>query len=321
MRCLSIADKMQETGIDTVFVTADDCMSELLRSRGYENVILHTDYADMEKELDLLTELQEFKEASGIVTDSYFVTDKYLGTLTDKKKTAYIDDCCIDRPVNAIVNYNIYANAEAYGKETKQNLLLGPSYAPLRSIFQDITPIEIKETAKDILFLAGGSDPEHAALKFVREIKECESDFDYTIVVGSMSEDFNCIKEIACKSGKKITVLQNVQNMDEVMLSSDIAISASGSTLYELCSCGVPTISYVLADNQVQAAKNFEEKGAMLYGGDIRDNPQAWKKVLSLLKNLAKEPALRKDLSNRARFFVDGKGAIRLAKELKGILC
>ena len=50
MRCLSIADAMKEMGIQSIFATADDSMSELLRNRGYENIILHTDYYDMDGE-------------------------------------------------------------------------------------------------------------------------------------------------------------------------------------------------------------------------------------------------------------------------------
>ena len=323
MRCLSIADAMQEIGIKSIFVTADDSMSELLKNRGYENIILHTDYYDMDGELSLFMALKEFGESDGIVVDSYYVTDQYLKTLTDKKKTVYIDDLQIFRPVGAIVNYNIYAEAKEYRGGSKPNdirLVLGPSFAPLRQMFQNVTPIEIEESVKNILFLAGGSDPEHTALKFVKELQKRPDSFCYTIVIGALCEDYDAIKEIADKSNNRIAVLKNVQNMNEIMMSSDIAISAAGSTLYELCACGIPTINYIIADNQILAAKSFEKSGAMIYGGDLREDFDAYCRLISLLVSLAEDTSLRRSLSETARSFVDGKGAIRLAKELEGII-
>ncbi|MCR5796546.1 MAG: hypothetical protein K6G63_01315 [Eubacterium sp.] len=44
------------------------------------------------------------------------------------------------------------------------------------------------------------------------------------------------------------------------MQKCDIAISAAGSTLYELCACGVPTITYTTADNQIKAEKFLAKK-------------------------------------------------------------
>ena len=37
--------------------------------------------------------------------------------------------------------------------------------------------------------------------------------------------------------------LYNIKNMAEIMLNNDLAISAGGNTLYELCVCGIPTIA------------------------------------------------------------------------------
>lgn len=41
----------------------------------------------------------------------------------------------------------------------------------------------------------------------------------------------------------------------------DICISAARTTLYEICACGVPLITYSLADNQIFGAKAFENLG------------------------------------------------------------
>lgn len=50
------------------------------------------------------------------------------------------------------------------------------------------------------------------------------------------------------------------KKMSELMQQCDMAVSAAGSTLYELCACGMPTITYVLADNQKLEKVLYVEK-------------------------------------------------------------
>ena len=64
----------------------------------------------------------------------------------------------------------------------------------------------------------------------------------------------------------------NEHNMSALMQKCDIAISAAGSTLYELCATGIPAITYTLADNQLIAAEQFDKQGIMLSAGDCRDD-------------------------------------------------
>ena len=322
MRCLSIADALKDIGLESAFVTADDCMSGLIKSRGYDNIILNTDYRETDGELDKFLKLKEFDKADGIVADSYFATDSYLKALSGRKKTVCIDDYLRIRPVDAIINYNVYADTSKYNVEDSEKtpkLILGASFAPLRGMFQNITPITIRKTIKNVLFLAGGSDPEHAALKFVNELKNHKDDFKYNIVIGALSEDYEVIREVADLSGGRINVLRNVTDMAALMLDSDVAISAAGSTLYELCACGVPTINYVLADNQILAAKSFEDKGAMICCGDLRRSPDTYGHIYTRLVDLANDFELRKKLSGEAKNLVDGNGALRIAKELEGL--
>lgn len=59
-------------------------------------------------------------------------------------------------------------------------------------------------------------------------------------------------------------------DIEKYMMEADIAISAGGSTLYELCAIGTPTISYSFADNQLDNVTKFAEDGLIAYAGDAR---------------------------------------------------
>ena len=99
MRCLSIADALHDKGLDSVFVTADDSVSGLLRERGYKNVVLNLDYRNLEEELELFFSLEALPHSEMVVVDSYYATDYYFKKLSEYKKIAYIDDLLLDRPV------------------------------------------------------------------------------------------------------------------------------------------------------------------------------------------------------------------------------
>ena len=98
------------------------------------------------------------------------------------------------------------------------------------------------------------------------------------------------------------------------MKSADIAISAAGTTLYELCACGTPTISYVIADNQTDNAVWFDENNIIEFAGDVR--------LDDIGHNLARimpkycDRAYRENLSVEMQELVDGRGAGRIVEVL-----
>ena len=319
MRCLSIADALNSLGETCAFVTADANMKDIINARGYACNILGSDYSDMDREVNALLRLDSFKTAQMVIVDSYYASDDYLYALSAHKKTAFINDYLTLRPATVNINYNVFADSGNFtNKEEgiKSVEIMGPKYAPLRREFQGLKAIDIKEVAGNILFLAGGSDPLHVALNFAKEIVKHSDDNHFNIVVGSLSEDLEAIKDIADDSKGRIEVKHNVSDMKSLMASSDLAVSAAGSTLYELCACGVPTVNYILADNQRLVSESFRDKGVMLSAGDVRDHPLFYENLYSMINDLSKDEKKRRELSERAHCLVDGNGAARLAEAI-----
>ncbi len=48
--------------------------------------------------------------------------------------------------------------------------------------------------------------------------------------------------------------------MAEIMSKSDLCIGAGGSTSWERCCLGLPTISFAIADNQIGVLAELEKK-------------------------------------------------------------
>jgi len=96
------------------------------------------------------------------------------------------------------------------------------------------------------------------------------------------------------------------------MQEADLAVSAGGTTLYELCAVGIPAISYSFADNQLYNVKQFDEDGIIEYAGDARYEDIV-ANVMNLCARYSADADLREERSLRMQQAVDGKGAGRIA--------
>lgn len=313
MRCLSIADGLKEIGVESVFISADNNSKELVNNRGYEVIILNTDWQDMEGEIGDIRNIIKRNEIKTLIIDSYYATKKYLEEVTKLTRTIYIDDfnrsnLCVD----AILAYTVYADEERYKnlyKQCKTGFLIGTDYVPMRKDFRNIPRRIINKDINNILVLSGGSDSYNIIEKCIDELY----DEKYESIIGICGKFYKDTDRLRQKYEKKnnIIIFENVSNIKEMMLKADFCVSAAGSTLYELCACGTPTVSYVLADNQIDHASKFSEKHLIPCLGDIRK-----KTIEDELQNkikLFKDYTYRKEISERMQLVVDGNGAIRIA--------
>ena len=325
MRDLSVADALRRRGEDSLFVMADHSLKALVEGRGYEAAVLGTAYNRMECETEPLKAVISQRSPRLILVDSYFVTPDYLRFLRGFSRVAYIDDVmAFAYPVDLLINYNIFADRSEYlrlysgsGEKTPA-MLLGTAYAPLREEFKKI-PARYREKVSDIFVSSGGADSEHVELRLVKWLNDhCNafSNVTFHIVVGAVNRDADEIIQRASHSDN-IVIHQNVKDMKSLMLSCDIAVSAAGSTLYELCACGLPIVTYVIADNQMAAEREFVKRNIALSAGDIRSNDAFIETLTEQTAGLICDSEKRRRLSDNARSLIDGAGADALAAAIQ----
>lgn len=322
MRCLSIGIAARNLGVECCYVTSDEAFLDVLEKNEFRVEVMHSRYTEMNDEISIFEKIILRESPDIIVVDSYFVTPGYLKKIKLYTKLAYIDDVMsFAYPVDVLINYNIYGRQtdykKLYDKENLPQLLLGSSFTPLREEFQSGEMIKINQSIKNILFSAGGADPERMALRFAEKIvneRECK-DIKFHIIMGNFEPDKEKLEKIAlCHNN--VCLHSNIKKMSSLMRQCDLAVSAAGSTLYELCACGVPTITYVLEDNQLYGANAFEQKGIMINAGDDRYNPNLINDIFKEIKILASDSNKRIMMQNYMKKCIDGKGAKRIIKEL-----
>ena len=321
MRCLAIANGLKKAGQTPLFIVADDNSEQLLHPSGYQIINLHTQWDMLDSEIPQITAVLRQHTISKLIVDTYFITETYLSALEDVCPVIYIDDLNLFRyPVSVVVNYNIYAFDIPYEeiyRGTKTKLLLGPQYAPLREEFQNIEPC-IRDTVQRILITVGGSDRYNIAGKILREITVDErfSGIEFHVVAGRLNPHIEELHGLA-EDNPLIHIHQNVTEMAKLMQSCDLAVTAGGSTMYELCACGVPSVCFSWADNQLMSVRAFSEKGIVPCAGDMRGEEEGCVyQILNLLVTYVSDRTVRRDVASRMRNVTEGQGGLYLAQEI-----
>lgn len=351
MRCLSIAQACQVLSLPVCFLVSDEDSASLLKQFDPAGtfpvrILSSAVYNDMEKELPELLSLLS-KAPSLLFVDSYFVTEPYLQAFSGICPVAYLDDLQLfDYPVDLVINYDVIPedmlpSYQAAYKRAGQTLL-GASYTPLRSQFQMEVPA-VRPSVKDILITTGGSDPYHFCLNLLSCFQEslsaliAEPDFHLHVLIGSLNEDKRLLRELAAELSF-LRLHENVTDIAALMASCDLAISAAGTTLYELCAVGIPAVSYSFADNQLPSSLAFANVGAIPYAGDLRVDtescpivpspdskgagsayglPGVLSAVCHFVTDMSANMAKRKSAQQSMHRLIDGKGSYRIAGALE----
>lgn len=326
-RCLSIANALSQTNTEIVFIVSDVEAKEVLKDADYKCIVLENDYRQKEKELPIVAKIIKEEDANGILVDSYEVTDFYLAKLAEQCAVAYIATMKnINFTGKLLINYTQYSRQkefdEKYSGIKKHGFLLqGERYVPLRDEFQNIS-YKLRDKVEKVLITTGGSDTDNMSLAILQEcLKQHRlSDMQYTVVVGSYFLNTDKL-EVIEKKYSQVSLKYHVTNMSELMRTHDVAVSAGGTTLFELCACGIPTVSFAMADNQLMMTRYFAERGVIPYAGDERqDKAGVVRNITEQLEYWAQHIDEINTIGKKMKSLVDGRGAERIAKKIEEMM-
>lgn len=314
-RDLAIALCLREMGQECLFISADNNCLPYLEPYGFQSIILNSQWDDLEQELDQLQQVIEEYEIKSLLVDSYMVTEKYMQTLSQRTVVTYFDELAkfgygCQQMINGVLVPPDYS-------EAKGRALLGPDYVSMRQEFVGLPPKEIRPRIEKVLVTSGGTDNYHFCLKFV-EAFLAEEEWKHVkllVAVGELNGDKALLEE-RYGANERIKLYINHQHMAELMQQADYAITAGGTTLYEVCAVGVTASCYAIADNQLEIAADFHDRGLISYAGDFRADEQGTiQKIYAQLRE-AERACFRKARAQKMQHLVDGKGAGRIAQAL-----
>jgi len=328
MRCVSIAHGMQESAMEPIFICENENARSIINSEGFRFIRFNKNGETLCSEIPELISIIQREGIDTILVDSYNASDKYLLELMNCIPTVYIDGlyrCSAE--ISGVINYNSAAKESEYKKRfagKKTALMVGLDYVPIRKQFLLSEPRKINEEVKNILVTTGATDN----YGFVKSLcgfwlkKKFYPSIKKHIVIGGMYKQKESVINMLDKDNSFI-IHEGISDLSALMKKTDIAISAAGTTVYELLAMGIPSVIMSFADIQNTAQELIP---AISWAGDIRDDldsdelsADAVARVSLLVKELIESRSIRLNMSKQAFKCVDGKGIYRIAKIIRKI--
>jgi len=326
MRCLALADALQEMGAEIVFVCRDvaGSLCDLIEARRFPVCRLpRLDGNDPDWRLDAeqsgASLSKHWPKADWLIVDHYRLDGRWetLARAFSEKVMA-IDDLA-DRPHDCDLlldqNYCHGMDSRYSGLVPSQcRLLLGPKYALLRAEFSRARA-GLKQrdgTLQRILVFFGGSDPSNETAKALAGIRQFNlPKVALDVVVGSSNPQREEVRRL-CDTLPNAAYHCQVDNMAEMMANADLAIGGGGTTTWERCCLGLPALVAILADNQAELVKAVAEYGAIVnLGWADRLSSADYRRALEAIT-----PERLAGMRQLGIGLVDGQGRERVAEVL-----
>jgi UDP-2,4-diacetamido-2,4,6-trideoxy-beta-L-altropyranose hydrolase len=250
---------------------------------------------------------KHIKDSDILIVDSYLASPKLIQELSSYALSlVFIDDFMrLDYPKGVIINGAIGADLLNYNKNKESVYLLGAGFQPIRSEFWSCKPKQLEKAIKNLLVTVGGNDIHNILPAIINRVQNKLTEANIHVVCGN---NLVMKKWIDDQSNARIKAHFNLSALQMKLLfeNCDLAISAAGQTLYELASCGVPTIAFSVADNQKYNLEGWTNAGFVTNIGSCLapDFLRTLEESIETLKSFE----LRENSSHCGQKTINGKG-------------
>jgi UDP-2,4-diacetamido-2,4,6-trideoxy-beta-L-altropyranose hydrolase len=350
MRCLTLAEALRVNGVQCHFICRahagnllglilhsgfgfSELPLEILRSHPKKQVVIdypkvneHAQWlgCDWQNDAEQTRAIVEKLQPDLLVVDHYALDQQWEFVLRPYCKKLFVIDDLADRPhqCDFLLDQNLGRLPQDYSKLVPSHckVLAGPQYALLRQEFSKLRAYSLQRrqqpTLKHLLISMGGVDLPNASGQVLQALKDCilPKDCHVSLVMGHQAPWLTKVRAQAQDMPWKTEVLVNISDMAQCMADSDLAIGAAGSTSWERCCLGLPTLLTVLAKNQENAASYLELAGAAYcLSLDVQLNQRLRDRIQYLLNQ---SDGLNR-MTNNASRITDGMGVERVITEIQ----
>lgn len=337
MRCLTLAKELIRKNHNVIFISRNhggniiDYVSEnkikvyelnitssLDKRLSHSHWLGSTQREDAESTLDIIKK-HSFSSVDWVVVDHYSLDEEWQSIIEPITKNIMVIDDLADRKhqCDILLDQTINRKYQDYKNITpeKCNLLLGSKFALLRNEFS--VPLEkinhtrrksLELKKKSLLIMMGGTDHLDLTSKILSLLPSFSHFEKITVLLGwSAAHKDKVINQFSIY--ENINILIGCNNVASVMLDHDLCIGAAGSSSWERCALGLPSILLTFADNQKYIAKNLADVGAS-YSLKLDFSEEDLSEALSFVTNNYQR------MVDKCYLVCDGYGTNRVAERL-----
>ena len=343
-RCITLANALSNRGHEVIFLTriSEKNLLKKIRNNGHKHCLLKSDINLSDKKMDSrlphskwlqVSQEQDYMECISkmqhvspdwVVVDHYGIDSEWEIKVSEYFKTSrmlVIDDLADrEHECDLLLDQTLGRMHKDYSEKVERpcEFLFGPRYSLLRNEFKEWRKFSLSRRKKilvnKVLITLGGADQYNLTEKILKGLEKSEyaDVIAFTVIIGAANVWLNKILEFKMSSRLNIDIKIDIHNMAELMAKSDICIGASGSTSWERCAMGLPTIAIIMADNQTKIAHQMKIKKICA----VASPSEAIITFDNLLSN--KNQALLSEYSKNSERICDGKGTERVVNHLIG---
>jgi UDP-2,4-diacetamido-2,4,6-trideoxy-beta-L-altropyranose hydrolase len=311
MRSLTLAGALEALGASCAFM-GPPAVSALLDAFAPEATRLAAASTEP-RDLAAAIGAEQF---DAVVFDHYGLSSRDHRAMGQGRPVLVLDDLA-DRPIGAdvIVDSGPARTVEDYDGLVPHDarLLLGPNFAPVRPEFAALRETALAwrgEPVQRILVSLGLTDVDGVTARLIERLRPRVGDTGLDIVLGANAPSLPGLSKVA-RRDPRLTLHVDTPHMARLTAEADIAVGAAGSSTWERCTLGLPTLMVVLADNQRGAAEALAARGAALVVDiSASDFEPRFDRALT---RLMIDADLRRSLAATSAEICDGQGAGRAA--------
>lgn len=317
MRCLTLANALREQRAEISFLcrTLAGNLISYIQQQGY---LVHS-LADLQPNTAIAL-LRQIPAIDWLIVDHYSLDQAWETQLRPYvKKIMVLDDLARPHDCDLLLDQNFYANAAMRYQTLVPahcKLLLGGQFALLRPEFvQQRQNLRIRNgNVLRILVFFGGSDPTNETAKTLAAIQLLnQPQLHIDVVVGNSNPHKQQI-QTTCLQLSNVNYHCQINNMAELMAQADLAIAAGGSTTWERCCLGLPTLTIAVAENQLETSLELARHGKIVFLGSSEQVTAEM--IKSALLTLLTTREWLNFLTTESQKLVDGLGVQRVLQQL-----
>lgn len=307
-RCLTLADALQERGMECVFISNKEAAEVVPYLGRYSQLPVET----LPFKADLL------------IVDHYGLGAEYERSWKNFVGKILVIDDLADRTHDCD-----FLLDQTYGRlpgdysalvPERCRLLLGAEYSLLRPQFHNLRDEALARRrgmagkVDRLLIAFGSADIHNLNVLAMDALSGVGRPLLIDVVLEASHPHLGKTKEIADKLMHEVSFLHNVEDMASLMARADLALGGGGTTSWERCCLGLPTVAFQIAENQSLVLSNLEKQGALINMGAAEKAVAA--KLTAVLTDLLSNHQKIINLSQNAAQICDGTGVEKVVQIL-----
>lgn len=322
MRCLTLSKKLSGFGFSTAFICnkSTQIYKEFITKSGslyfeiQDEVIKNYEYDDAQKTLNICEKIDVY----ALIIDHYNLGINWEKEVRKKIKNIIVIDDLANRNhdclflLDSTFDRKNVDYLDKVGGDT--NILTGSKFCILREEFyllraEAINKRLMTKEIGSILLNFGGVDPFMHTILAYRLIREINTRITIIIIISKACTSLDKILKIS-NTDVFVDLHIDTDDVANIMLNADLSIGALGTTSWERCCLGLPSIALLSADNQKHNANLLDKNNAI-----ILSNENILKEDLVRIISNHDSIEIWKNMVTACFKICDGKGLYRVSHE------